>query len=96
MSQLLVAAVLIAATSFASAAAPRSAAARLEFKRHNPCPSTGRSAGSCPGYVIDHMHPLCAGGADAPLNMQWQEAAQAKVKDRDERALCRSLKARSQ
>jgi hypothetical protein len=84
---------LTAAAAFPVLAAPRSAAARLEFKRHSPCPSTGRSAGACPDFVIDHVQPLCAGGADAPINMQWQTVQQAKVKDRDERALCRSMRA---
>lgn len=32
----------------------RSPRARAEFKRTNPCPSTGRPSGGCPGYVIDH------------------------------------------
>ena len=41
-----------------------------------------------PGYVVDHIVPLCAGGADAPSNMQWQTVEDAKVKDRQERATC--------
>ena len=41
-----------------------------------------------PGYVVDHIVPLCAGGADAPSNMQWQTVDAAKVKDRQERAMC--------
>jgi hypothetical protein len=35
----------------------RSTAAKNAFKRAHPCPSTGRSSGSCPGYVIDHVIP---------------------------------------
>jgi hypothetical protein len=50
----------------------RSAEAKDAFKRQQPCPSTGRSSGACPGYVIDHVKPLATGGADAPSNMQWQ------------------------
>jgi hypothetical protein len=73
-------------------AAPRSSAARLEFKRQNPCPSTGARSGACPGWIIDHVIPLCAGGADDPVNMQWQTAADALRKDADERRLCRSLR----
>lgn len=64
----------------------------MDFKRHSPCPATGRSAGACPDFVIDHVQPLCAGGADAPANMQWQTVHQAKAKDRDERATCRAMK----
>jgi hypothetical protein len=52
------------------------------FKRQHPCPSTGKSYGSCPGYVIDHVTPLKRGGADAPSNMQWQTKGAAKEKDR--------------
>lgn len=63
----------------------RSAAAKNAFKREQPCPSTGRSAGRCPGYVIDHRKALECGGADLPSNMQWQTTAAAKTKDRTER-----------
>jgi len=44
----------------------RSSAARAEFQRAHPCPSTGRSSGACPGYVVDHVTPLKRGGADKP------------------------------
>ncbi len=37
------------------------------------------------GYVVDHIVPVECGGADTPANMQWQTAAQAKIKDRSER-----------
>lgn len=63
----------------------RSTAAKNAFKRQQPCPSTGRSSGACPGYVIDHVRPLECGGADAPSNMQWQTIAAGKAKDRTER-----------
>jgi hypothetical protein len=63
----------------------RSAAAKGAFKRQHPCPSTGKSSGACPGYVIDHVKPLANGGADAPNNMQWQTKAAAKEKDKWER-----------
>jgi hypothetical protein len=58
--------------------------ARNEFKRTHPCPATGKSGGSCPGYVIDHIQPLKHGGADTPANMQWQSKDAAKIKDRME------------
>lgn len=41
------------------------------FRAENPCPATGRTRGACPGYHVDHITPLCAGGADRPWNMQW-------------------------
>ena len=60
----------------------RSLQAKQEFKKAQPCPSTGKSSGTCPGYVIDHVTPLKRGGADAPTNMQWQTTEAAKEKDR--------------
>jgi hypothetical protein len=52
----------------------RSSTAKHQFERSNPCPSTGRTSGGCPGYVIDHKTALKHGGADSPSNMQWQSA----------------------
>lgn len=66
----------------------RSHSAIAEFKRSHPCPATGKSYGACKGYIIDHIQPLCACGADNPSNMQWQTIAESKIKDREERKLC--------
>jgi hypothetical protein len=60
----------------------RDPAQRRKFERRNPCPSTGRTSGKCPGYVVDHIKPLKRGGADRPSNMQWQMVAAAKAKDK--------------
>lgn len=68
--------------------------ARAEFLKQHPCPVTGKSRGACPGFVVDHVTPLCAGGADAPINMQWQTVGEAKEKDKEEHALCRTLRNR--
>lgn len=65
---------------------------RAEFFRHHPCPTTGKAHGACPGWVVDHIVPLCAGGADAPENMQWQDLAASKMKDKEEWRTCRRLK----
>jgi hypothetical protein len=62
----------------------RSGKAKDDFKKSHPCPSTGKSSGACPGYVIDHVTPLKRGGADSPSNMQWQTTAAAKSKDKTE------------
>jgi len=59
------------------------------FQRLHPCPSTGKTAGPCPGYVKDHIVPLACGGPDTVCNLQWQTVAAAKAKDRAERAGCR-------
>lgn len=70
----------------------RSQSAKNAFKRNNPCPANGARAGPCKGYVVDHIKPLCAGGADNPGNMQWQTVKDAAKKDRRERVLCRHKK----
>lgn len=41
------------------------------FRAEHPCPATGHTRGACPGWHVDHVMPLCAGGADRPSNMQW-------------------------
>lgn len=60
----------------------RSAAAKREFRKERPCPSTGKTKGACPGWVIDHIQSLKRGGPDRPSNMQWQTVEDAKAKDR--------------
>jgi 5-methylcytosine-specific restriction endonuclease McrA len=50
---------------------PRSAAERRAFIRENPCPATSLRRGSCPGWEVDHIVPLCAGGPDTRQNMHW-------------------------
>lgn len=73
-------------------AAPRSRAAKAEFQRQHPCPTSGKPRGACPGFIIDHVLPLCAGGADAPSNMQWQTSADARMKDQREARECLALR----
>lgn len=69
------------------AAPPRNMAARHAFRK-----ATGYPHGR-PGFVVDHKLPLCAGGADAVANMQWQAVAAAKVKDIEEKQLCAAIRA---
>lgn len=69
----------------------RSEGAKNSFKRLHPCPATGRNSGPCPGYVIDHIVPLCASGPDAAYNMQWQTITQGKEKDRLEKTQCNAF-----
>jgi hypothetical protein len=72
-------------------ATERSKKAIRDFRGDHPCPATGNIRGACPGYVVDHIRPLCAGGPDQPSNMQWQTVPDAKKKDRLERQECRAV-----
>jgi hypothetical protein len=61
---------------------PRSSAVKAEFQRENPCPSTSKRRGACPGFVKDHRVALCVGGLDSVENMRWMDVNEAKAKDR--------------
>lgn len=76
----------------ADARTVRSAAVTLEFKRHNPCPSTGLRRGACPGWEIDHVVALCANGADHVDNLQWLTREQHLLKTRADMRVCRALR----
>lgn len=82
VAALLIAAAIAVPPAPTFAKQPRSTAAKNEFKRQQPCPSTGKSRGACPGYVVDHVVPLKRGGPDKPGNMQWQTREEAKAKDK--------------
>jgi hypothetical protein len=81
-------AIVLALCTHAQAESKRSYKAKKAFKIENPCPSTGKTKGSCPGYIIDHITPLACNGEDAPINMQWQTQEDAKQKDKWERVNC--------
>jgi hypothetical protein len=87
--RLLILAILVTLTIPATAHTSRSHEVAIEFQREHPCPSTGLTYGHCPGYIKDHIVPLCAGGADATWNMQWQTTQAAHEKDLQEWAQCR-------
>ena len=87
-----VAAVLIAFTLPSYSVEARDRKAAREFQRENPCPSNGKKRTACPGWIVDHTIPLCAGGADAPRNMQWQTRANAKLKDQEEKRQCAAIR----
>lgn len=73
----------------AGAAVKRDPGQVRAYRAEHPCPATGKTSGACPGYVVDHIVPLCAGGDDHPDNMIWQSKAESLEKDRTEWALCR-------
>lgn len=70
---------IVAALAAAGALSCTAAFARIErdraqvraFRAEHPCPATGRTRGACPGWHVDHVIALCAGGPDRPSNMQW-------------------------
>lgn len=74
----------------APARTPRNPRERRAFQSAFACPANGARRGACPGFVVDHIKPLCLGGADSPWNMQWQASALALEKDRLEWAACRA------
>lgn len=81
------AAVLMMASCGAEA---RDAKQVYAFRKVHACPATGKLGfATCPGWIVDHIVPLCWGGADNPENMQWQEKAASYKKDVFERAACR-------
>jgi 5-methylcytosine-specific restriction endonuclease McrA len=84
-------AILALAICMPAMATERSSAVRSQFQRHTICPSTGKY-GRCRDHVIDHVMPLCAGGADNLANLQYQTIEDAKIKDRWERKLCRDMR----
>ena len=79
---------LCASLLVVSAAHARDTAQVRAFRKMFPCPSTGKTTGKCEGYVVDHVVPLCWGGADVPANMAWEEIRQSYLKDRFEREAC--------
>ena len=65
---------------------------RSLFMQSHPCPANGHIRGKCPGYLIGHVTPLCAGGADRWSNMQWVARADAKAREEEERKQCDEFK----
>lgn len=80
----ILAAVVLALLALDAEAATRNRAQRDAFVRTHACPATHstKPRAACPGYVVDHIKPLCKGGPDKATNMQWQTVAAAKAKDK--------------
>ena len=81
---------ILGITGIVEAKQHRSPVERHAFVKENPCPVTGRARLPCPGYQIDHVAPLCAGGADHRTNMQWLTIEDHKAKTKLDVRACRS------
>jgi 5-methylcytosine-specific restriction endonuclease McrA len=81
---------LYSSISFATCCDVRHKSIGVRFQHIHACPSTGKTIGSCPGWVKDHIIPLCGGGKDAVDNLQWQTVEEAKQKDQREKVYCKS------
>lgn len=67
----------------------RDQAMRASFMANTPCPINQARSGPCPGYQVDHIEPLCAGGRDHPSNMQWLTIADHQQKTKHDIRRCR-------
>lgn len=83
---------LLMAICFATHAGARDRAQVYYFRAVNPCPSTGLLRGACPGFQVDHIAALCAGGADDPANMQWLDIPEHKAKTKLDVRYCAILR----
>ncbi len=61
----------------------RSQAEVRAYHKEQPCPSTGKARGACPGYQVDHVIPRRAGGADHRGNMHWLSVEDHRWKKRN-------------
>jgi hypothetical protein len=90
--RLLLALVLLLGVSNAYGWTGYDAKVHAAFRAAHPCPATGKTHGACPGYVIDHIVPLCADGPDVVENMQWQKHRASLSKDKREAAYCECIR----
>ncbi len=81
--------------SLPAMAGQRSAAEVLAFKHSAPCPATGKPELRCSGYEVDHIEPLCAGGADRRENFQYLTIQEHRWKTRTDVRVCRQLRKES-
>lgn len=83
-------AALAAALAITLPTEARSRAVVAEFKRQQPCPATGKPAGPCPGWQVDHRTPLKCGGRDHVDNLQWLTVREHRAKTaREAKLRCR-------
>lgn len=78
-----IASILILASASSQAETVRHRTTVYAFKVSHVCPATHKKGNfPCPGYVVDHVIPLCKNGPDTVANMQWQTIAEGKAKDK--------------
>ena len=58
---------------------------REGYQRSHPCPSTGRKAGNCPGYVVGYILLPKHGGTYQESNMRWMTTEEAEKSGQDMR-----------
>ncbi len=90
-----IAIILIAACAIstgANAGYARSKAVLRAFVNQQACPATGLHRLPCPGYHMDHIVALCAGGADAVENLQWLTREAHKEKTKGDLKTCRAIR----
>ncbi len=73
----------IASTSFAEVCATDGRLGSAYSRAHRVVPRRG-----VPGHQVDHVVPLCLGGADIDANIQIEPIEEALRKDDIERAVC--------
>ena len=78
--------------SLPAMAGQRSAAEVMAFKRAVPCPATGKPELRCANHQVDHVIPLCAGGADRRENLQYLTIQEHRWKTRTDVRVCRQLR----
>lgn len=86
----LLAALLAVSPAPTFAKQPRSSVERHAFVKEVACPTTSKPRLPCPGYHIDHVIPLCAGGQDHRSNMQWLTTEEHMAKTRTDVKSCRN------
>jgi hypothetical protein len=76
----------------AAQAGARDRAEVRAFRAQHACPATAQHRGACPGFQVDHVVPLCAGGEDKPHNMQWIAVDDHRFKTLVDVRECRKLR----
>jgi hypothetical protein len=92
MRRSIIALLAVLATLAATSAIARDPKQVRAYRSAHPCPVTQQTTGPCPGWVVDHIIPLCAGGADHPSNLRWLERETARIKDPRDASTCAALR----